>query len=32
MALCYINGRLVDNQSYKLAHGQDVRRRAKAEA
>lgn len=24
-------GRIVDNQSYKNAHGQDVRRRAKGE-
>lgn len=24
-------GRIVDNQSYKKAHGQDVRRRAKGE-
>lgn len=24
-------GRIIDNQSYKHAHGQDVRRRAKGE-
>jgi len=25
------NGRIIDNQSFKRAHGQDIRRRAKAE-